>query len=467
MQPTYLFYDIETTGLRKAFDQVLQFGAIRTDANLREIERYELNVRLNPDVVPSPYAMITHQISLQDSEEGMSELDAMKHIHRWMNEPGTISLGYNSLGFDDEFLRFAFYRNLLTPYTHQYANQCSRMDVYPMAVMYFLFKKEVLIWPQNNDRISLKLEDLNKANQLSLGRAHDAMIDVEATLVMAQRFFSEKNMWEQVTSYFNKKLDQERIKNINNQTMNLMVDTAYGPEQHFQYPVLYLGNHRHYKNQMLWLKLDSDKITQPTPENLQDYRLIANKKLAEPGFLLPFNAQFLQYLTSDRYQLAESNKKWLLQNPHVLEQIINYHAEYKYPEYPNVDIEASLYRDGFWNKEEENFCRRFHAVNPDEKAIMTDHVKSPNLKMLASRIIGRHYPDLLTSEQKDLYEEHLQKVHPKNEADALIDYRGEKRLTPSAALKQIEELRVDQGLSPNQLNLLTELENYLRTKFTQ
>ena len=38
MKKTYLFYDIETTGLNKAFDQVLQFAAIRTDRQLNEIE---------------------------------------------------------------------------------------------------------------------------------------------------------------------------------------------------------------------------------------------------------------------------------------------------------------------------------------------------------------------------------------------------------------------------------------------
>ena len=41
---TLLFYDLETTGLSKSFDQVLQFAGIRTDKNLVEIERYELNV---------------------------------------------------------------------------------------------------------------------------------------------------------------------------------------------------------------------------------------------------------------------------------------------------------------------------------------------------------------------------------------------------------------------------------------
>ena len=46
MPKTYLFYDIESTGLCKAFDQVLQFAAIRTDTDLNEIERHEFLIKL-------------------------------------------------------------------------------------------------------------------------------------------------------------------------------------------------------------------------------------------------------------------------------------------------------------------------------------------------------------------------------------------------------------------------------------
>jgi exodeoxyribonuclease I len=119
---TYLFYDIETTGLNKAFDQVLQFSAIRTDATFKEIDRQNITVRLRPDIIPSPGALITHRIRLSEALKGLTEYKATYQIHRLLNTPGTVSLGYNTMGFDDEFLRFSFHRNLLPPYTHQYSN---------------------------------------------------------------------------------------------------------------------------------------------------------------------------------------------------------------------------------------------------------------------------------------------------------------------------------------------------------
>src|SRR3990167_1275636 len=130
MMNTLLFYDIETTGLNKCFDQVLQFAAIRTDLELNELAHHDIRIKLNADVIPSPYAMITHHIGLDAMQQGQNEYEAIQEIHTLLNTPGTLSLGYNTLGFDDEFLRFSFYRNLLPPYTHQFSNQCRRMDIY-------------------------------------------------------------------------------------------------------------------------------------------------------------------------------------------------------------------------------------------------------------------------------------------------------------------------------------------------
>ncbi|MGD9305084.1 MAG: exodeoxyribonuclease I, partial [Desulfobacterales bacterium] len=195
MTSSYFFYDIETTGLNKAFDQVLQFAAIRTDPELHEINRHTITVKLRPDIIPSPQALITNRMSMAELDSGMCEFDAIRQIHQLMNEPGTISLGYNSLGFDDEFLRFSFYRNLLTPYTHQYQNDCRRMDLLPITVFYWLFKRKVLNWPQVNGKLSLKLEHLGSANKLIAGPSHDALVDVSATVDLARIFFKDKKMW--------------------------------------------------------------------------------------------------------------------------------------------------------------------------------------------------------------------------------------------------------------------------------
>ena len=54
----FVFYDLETTGISPAYDQPLQFAAIRTDLNLNEIERVEFRCRLAPHILPAPQALI-------------------------------------------------------------------------------------------------------------------------------------------------------------------------------------------------------------------------------------------------------------------------------------------------------------------------------------------------------------------------------------------------------------------------
>jgi exodeoxyribonuclease I len=63
----FVLYDVETLGLNKRFDQILQFAAVRTDADLVETHRFETRSRLMPQVVPSPRALHVTGMSLEDA----------------------------------------------------------------------------------------------------------------------------------------------------------------------------------------------------------------------------------------------------------------------------------------------------------------------------------------------------------------------------------------------------------------
>lgn len=440
---TYLFYDLETTGLNKAFDQILQFAAIRTDLQLNELERYEIKIKLNPDVIPAPRAVITHQISLSEMLTGVNEWEAMLQIHQWLNTPGTISLGYNTLSFDDEFLRFGFYRHLLTPYTHQYANQCARMDLYPMAAIYYLFKNEIIKWPN-----SLKLEHINTENQFVNGPSHQAMTDVEVTLALARQFFKEPETWTYITSYFNKAIDQRRADELALKE-GLLIDGSFGAANAYQAPVLFLGNHLHYKNQTLWLRLD-----QPIDTNAW----VVRKKWGEPGFVLPNKDRFLHYLSPERQQTIAANKAWLADNPQLFLEMAQYHKEYTYPVVPNVDIEASLYLQGFLSYEDENLCQQFHRSSPKQKAALTTQFKNPRLKQLATRMLGRHFRENMMEEQRNTWESYLQN-------EQIIDYKGQAKLSKTAALEEIALLLKENVLSERQIQLLDELTQHLNRAY--
>jgi exodeoxyribonuclease-1 len=59
----FVFYDTETTGTDTTFDQILQFAAILTDANLNELDRFETRCRLLPHVIPAPGALLATRVS--------------------------------------------------------------------------------------------------------------------------------------------------------------------------------------------------------------------------------------------------------------------------------------------------------------------------------------------------------------------------------------------------------------------
>jgi exodeoxyribonuclease-1 len=473
MARNYLFYDIETTGLNKAFDQVLQFAAIRTDAELKEIERYFITVKLRPDIIPSPMALLTNRISITELSTGICEFEALQQIHQRMNQPDTISLGYNTLGFDDEFLRFAFYRNLLKPYTHQFKNGCRRMDLLPMTIIYWLFKRDILNWPEISGKPSLKLEHLGAANRLLKGQSHDAIVDVSATVELARRFFSERKMWDYLEGYFEKDTDNLRVAELpisfqsaaGGHQMGLMVNSEYGPQQNYLAPVLSIGTSIPYPNQTLWLRLDLSSLQETTGDSFADTTWIVRKRFGEPGILLPPIERYWKRLGEDRKVTVAQNLGWLQSETELFQEIIRYHREYSYPFIPNLDADAALYQIGFFSRDDEKAFGKFHKASLKRKAEMIGHFKSAEADILAARVLARNFPGTLPPEYEADFQAYMSRVNASDADDALIDYKGDPRMTPACALAEIERLRQNRSLDHAQIRLLEELKEYVEVNF--
>ncbi|MFK5971640.1 MAG: exonuclease domain-containing protein [Candidatus Marithrix sp.] len=469
---SYLFYDLETTGLNKAFDQVLQFSAIRTDTVFNEIERHNIIIKLRPDIIPTPQATTTHRISIADSMQGLCEFEAMVKIHNLMNQPGTISLGYNSLGFDDEFLRFCFHRNLLSPYTHQYKNGCRRSDLLPITIMYYLYKPEILLWPKVDGKPSLKLEKINEANKLAKGQAHDAMVDVRVTLELARKLRKEVKMWDYLDGYFDKTEDNRRIEKIPvsfhsiacSNRIGLMINKNFGAENKYQIPVLFIGNSIPYKNQTLWLRLDQIELQDITVDNIASKNYVIRKKYGEPGIVLPFIDHY-NFLTAKKLTIVENNQAWLQSNSILFHKIIQYHREFKYPKIPNLDCDVALYQNGFLPTQEQELCRQFHKADLAGKIDIVNQFESIDMRKQASRLLCRNYPvDLPLMLTRD-FAEYMQQVNPNNAEYALQDYKNDKRTTPKDALIQINKLLTEEKLDKQQIELLDELAKYVKKNF--
>ena len=115
----YVFYDTETSGLSSEFDQILQFAAIRTDNDFNETDRFEIRSRLLPYIVPSPGALRVTGIGpdlLMDATLSSHYQATCQIREKLLEWSPAIFLGYNTIKFDEDFLRQALFQTLHSPY---------------------------------------------------------------------------------------------------------------------------------------------------------------------------------------------------------------------------------------------------------------------------------------------------------------------------------------------------------------
>jgi exodeoxyribonuclease-1 len=467
MADTFLFYDTETSGLNRAFDQILEFASIRTDLELQELERFTARIRLRPDVIPSPQAILVNRIPSERFSVGRCEYDALREIHAQVNRPGTTSIGYNSIGFDDEFLRFSFYRNLLTPYTHQFANRCRRMDLLPVAIFFWLYRRECLTWPLLNGKASLKLEDIGSANGLFTGQSHDAMCDAEAALRLARILFRDRKMWQYLDGCFRREVDEQRAlelpagleSSMGPHWLGLLTAAEFGTRQAFQAPVLSIGNSIPYPKQTLWLRLDLPDLRDTSTETVADTTWVARKRFGEPAILLPPHERYMERIEPERRRCMQANLDWLGAHPSVLERIILHHRQYRYPFIPDLDSDAGLYQNGFFSRADEALCRDFHRLDLAGKIDTIDRFAGAEPRRLAARLLFRNFaaqlPERLRSESA-AFLARIQRGEP------MLDFAGNPRRTPQAVLAEINALRSATDRDADQLEILSGLEHYIR-----
>ncbi|MEO7875583.1 MAG: exodeoxyribonuclease I [Dokdonella sp.] len=189
MTQTLLWHDYETTGTDPRRDRPAQFAAIRTTLDLETVgEPMSLFCKPAPDVLMHPDACLITGITPQQMQrDGVIEPEFASLVNEAMAEPGTCSVGYNSLRFDDEFTRHLLYRNFHDPYEREWKDGNSRWDLIDLARLCYALRPEGIAWPLREDgSASFRLEHLASANQITQARAHDAVSDVEALIGVAR-----------------------------------------------------------------------------------------------------------------------------------------------------------------------------------------------------------------------------------------------------------------------------------------
>jgi exodeoxyribonuclease-1 len=261
MSASFLFYDLETFGSDPRRTRIAQFAAVRTDADLVQVdEPISFFVRPADDLLPSPGATLVTGITPQHAlREGINEAEAFARIVEELSRPETCTLGWNSLRFDDEFIRHGLFRNFHDPYEREWRGGNCRWDLLDVMRLAHALRPEGIVWPRREDgATSFRLEHLALANGVRQGDAHEALSDVHATLGIARLFRSaQPRLWDYALKLRDKKFAATLLDAIAMQPA-LHVSQRYPASRLCAAPVLPLARHPRIDSRMIVFDLDGD-----------------------------------------------------------------------------------------------------------------------------------------------------------------------------------------------------------------
>ena len=194
-----VFYDFETCSSNVSYGQIIQAAAVLVNDDFQELDRYEGRCKLNPGIVPEAMALLVNKTSPKMLKEtNLSHYQMIRQLvdkfKEWRN---STFIGYNSINFDEEFLRRTLFKNLEYPYLTN-TNGSERGDLFSLARASHLYYPDCIKTPiSDKNNPVFKLEKLAPMNNIKHDQAHSAMGDVLATIEIAKLLNKKApNVWK-------------------------------------------------------------------------------------------------------------------------------------------------------------------------------------------------------------------------------------------------------------------------------
>ena len=424
-QPTFFFFDYETWGTSPAKDRPCQFAGVRTDMDFNIIgEPLVIYCQPPADYLPSPEAALITGITPQTAEtQGLIEPEFIGKIHEQLATPNTISLGYNSIRFDDEVTRYTCYRNFIDPYAWSWKNGNSRWDLLDVMRACYALRPEGINWPENDEGfISFKLEHLSVANGIEHANAHDAMADVVATIEMAKKVkAAQPKLFDYFLSMRHKRKLNELI-DIVNMTPLMHVSGMLGKECRYTSWIVPVAWHPTNQNAVICVDLakDPQALLDLDVESLNQRLYTKRSELGPDELPVPVKLVHLnkcpilapaKTLTAenaaaigiDRAKCLE-NLARLRQHPEIREKLIGvYTIEREYEK--STDVDTQLY-DGFFSPADKAAMDIIRETDPNHLAALDISFNDPRIKPLLFRYRARHYPWTLDEAEQQRWANH-------------------------------------------------------------
>lgn len=494
MADSFFFYDLETSGINPREARVMQFAGQRTDMDLRPVgEPYNILIKLTPDVLPEPDAVLLTGITPQATlAEGVTEAEFLKLFHGQIVRPGTIFLGYNTVRFDDEFMRFLHYRNFYDAYEWQYLDGCSRWDLLDVVRLTRALRPEGIEWPFTEDgKATNRLELITQLNGLAHDQAHDALSDVTATIAVAKLIRDKQpKLFDFLLSYRSKK-EVEKLVCQEGQPF-VYACGRYPSETHKTTVAVRVADNPNRGGCLVYdLRHDPSEFLAMTPEQLAERWQWAREPDAPrrlPVKPLQFNRcpavaplAVLDEVSRQRIGLdlaavkrhlrllrsaddwpqklvkalaikeAHDKQRWAAHD--VSRDVDEYHGAVTHDDKvaPMIDgaVDGKLY-DGFVGPADKQAMRAVRAATPSALDGFADQLQDERLRQLLPLYKARNYPDSLSDDERRRWEAFIQR--------RLVDGGQTSRL--ARYFGRLQELAAKPDLTSQQSYLLEELQLY-------
>lgn len=406
---SFFWYDLETFGRNPSYDRIAQFAGQRTDADLNPIgDPVILYCRLSGDYLPDPEACLVTGITPQEvKRKGIPEAEFISKINALFSESGTCVCGFNTIRFDDEFIRNALYRNFMDPYEREWRNSCSRWDIIDLVRAAHDFRPQGINWPGRSEKGNpvFKLTEMTAANNISQVGAHDAMVDVNATIALA-RLLREKQ--PKLFDYYLSLRSKVRVKDIlrlqGKREPLLYVNPVFTNPNGCSAVVVPLSADV-AKDNTVWcfnLSHDPSALLSCDPKEIGKVPGVIKIAVNKVPFVAPLrildDAGLVRIGIDKRLCLVHLEN--IEKNRYeIMDRFLRYQGE-SYPE--NNDPDFMIYSSFFQDYDKRNF-QTILSTPPENRLSLKLDFLDPRCPEMLWRHVCRNYPQTLSSEELDRF----------------------------------------------------------------
>ena len=457
-----VFYDFETCSSNVSYGQIIQAAAVLVNDNFEELDRYEGRCKLSPGIIPEAMALIVNKTTPKILKEtNLSHYQMIRQMMMkftlWKN---SIFIGYNSINFDEEFLRRTLFKNLDYPYL-TVTNGNERADLFSLtraAHLYYPGCIKTSMSAKNNP--VFKLDNLAPINGIQHNDAHSAISDVLATVAIAKLLSkSAPNVWKASLMTTNKDKTLEIIKN----ELTFCSDFFYYGKS-FPFVLTFVCEHPQWGYPMCFdLKADPNyyfdlslsdlkKELKKTPKVIRTIKHKKHPIIMNSSYGIKFESYKQLGLETliKRAKLIKENKNF----SEKVSVILNEEAmeKHDFDSQEEVYAEESIYKK-FTTREDNAIMPSFHKAAWKEKFLVLQKFKDERLRYFGNKILYEESPESLP---KDEYNS----IH-KEIAARVLSTNKEKWNTIPRTYAEIDTLRNKFKDDKEKLEMLTQINLYI------